>query len=47
MTLASRGEHIKHPKVIYEKAKSINISSFTEMQLNVMVNMVVNYQLIS
>ena len=35
MTLASRGEHIKHPKVIYEKAKSINISSFTEMQLNV------------
>ncbi|MCJ1656009.1 diacylglycerol kinase [Staphylococcus sp. NRL 16/872] len=35
MTLASRGEHTKHPKVIYEKAKSINISSFTEMQLNV------------
>ena len=35
MTLASRGEHIKHPKVIYEKAKSINISSYTEMQLNV------------
>ncbi|WP_317953917.1 diacylglycerol kinase [Staphylococcus sp. NWU MK-U1] len=34
MTLASRGERIKHPKVIYEKAKSINISSFTEMQLN-------------
>ena len=23
MTLASRGEHIKHPKVIYEKAKSL------------------------
>ena len=35
MTLASRGEHTKHPKVIYEKAKSINISSYTEMQLNV------------
>ncbi|MGX0401490.1 MULTISPECIES: diacylglycerol kinase [Staphylococcus] len=35
MTLASRGEHTKHPKVIYEKAKSINISSFTDMQLNV------------
>ena len=35
MTLASRGEHTKHPKVIYAKAKSINISSFTDMQLNV------------
>ena len=35
MTLASRGEHTKHPKVIYKKAKSINISSFTDMQLNV------------
>lgn len=35
MTLASRGEHIKHPKVIYEKAKSVNISSFEQMPLNV------------
>ncbi|AGU61997.1 diacylglycerol kinase [Staphylococcus aureus] len=35
MTLASRGEHTKHPKVIYEKAKAINISSFTDLQLNV------------
>lgn len=35
MTLASRGEHIKHPKVHYKKAKSINISSFTDLQLNV------------
>lgn len=35
MTLASRGEHTKHPKVHYEKASSINISSFTDMQLNV------------
>ena len=35
MTLASRGEHTKHTKLIYEKAKSINISSYTEMQLNV------------
>lgn len=35
MTLASRGEHTKHPKVIYKKAKSVNISSYTEMQLNV------------
>ncbi|MGY3480532.1 MULTISPECIES: diacylglycerol kinase [Staphylococcus] len=35
MTLASRGEHIKHPKVHYKKAKSINISSFIDMQLNV------------
>lgn len=35
MTLASRGEHIKHPKVHYRKAKSINISSFIDMQLNV------------
>ena len=40
MTLASRGEHTKHPKVIYAKAKSINISSFTDMQLNVDVNTV-------
>lgn len=35
MTLASRGEHMKHPKVHYKKAKSISISSFTDMQLNV------------
>lgn len=35
MTLASRGEHIQHPKVHYKKAKSINISSFIDMQLNV------------
>ncbi|MDT3958752.1 diacylglycerol kinase [Staphylococcus kloosii] len=35
MTLASRGEHTKHPKVHYEKASSINISSYTNMQLNV------------
>ncbi|BCU52735.1 diacylglycerol kinase (ATP) [Staphylococcus auricularis] len=35
MTLASRGEHVKHPKVVYKKAKSINISSFSELQLNV------------
>ncbi|AQM41566.1 MULTISPECIES: diacylglycerol kinase [Staphylococcus] len=35
MTLASRGEHIKHPKVHYKKAKSINISSFIDLQLNV------------
>jgi diacylglycerol kinase (ATP) len=35
MTLASRGEHTKHPKVHYEKASSINISSYTDMQLNV------------
>ncbi len=48
MTLASRGEHTKHPKVIYEKAKAINIASYTDLQLNVDVeNMVVNYQRIS
>ncbi|MGV3244357.1 diacylglycerol kinase [Staphylococcus sp. 11262D007BW] len=35
MTLASRGEHIKHPKVHYYKAQSINISSYTDMPLNV------------
>ena len=35
MTLASRGEHTKHPKVIYKKAKSVSISSFANMQLNV------------
>src|SRR5699024_3077194 len=35
MTLASRGEHIKHPKVHYKKVKSINISSFIDLQLNV------------
>ncbi len=35
MTLASRGEHIKHPKVHYHKAQSINISSFSDMPLNV------------
>ena len=35
MTLASRGEHTKHPKVHYKKAKAINISSYTDMQLNV------------
>ncbi|MGT0244013.1 hypothetical protein ACVNP1_07570 [Staphylococcus aureus] len=34
MTLASRRTY-KHPKVIYEKAKAINISSFTDLQLNV------------
>ncbi|WP_251518446.1 MULTISPECIES: diacylglycerol kinase [Staphylococcus] len=35
MSLASRGEHTKHPKVHYHKAQSINISSFDDMQLNV------------
>ncbi|MGX5790899.1 diacylglycerol kinase [Staphylococcus equorum] len=35
MTLASRGEHIKHPKIHYKKAKSISVSSFVDMQLNV------------
>lgn len=35
MTLASRGEHIKHPKVHYHKAQSVNISSFSDMPLNV------------
>ncbi|MCS4486892.1 diacylglycerol kinase [Staphylococcus americanisciuri] len=35
MTLASRGEHIGHPKVHYIKAQSVNISSFAEMPLNV------------
>ncbi|PCF86559.1 diacylglycerol kinase [Staphylococcus intermedius] len=35
MTLASRGEHTKHPKVHYHKAQSVNISSFSDMPLNV------------
>ncbi|UXR77756.1 MULTISPECIES: diacylglycerol kinase [unclassified Staphylococcus] len=35
MTLASRGEHTKHPKVHYIKAQSVNISSLAEMPLNV------------
>ena len=35
MTLASRGEHTKHPKVHYKKAKSVSVSSFVDMQLNV------------
>ncbi|EGQ3790593.1 diacylglycerol kinase [Staphylococcus pseudintermedius] len=35
MTLASRGEHIKHPKVHYHKAQLVNISSFSDMPLNV------------
>lgn len=34
-TLASRGEHIKHPKVHYVKAKDIKVSSFDKVQLNV------------
>ena len=34
-TLASRGEHIKHPKVRYVKAKDIKVSSFDKVQLNV------------
>ncbi|MBI5974744.1 diacylglycerol kinase [Staphylococcus canis] len=35
MTLASRGEHIHHPKVHYYKAQAVNISSFSDMRLNV------------
>ncbi|WP_281192234.1 diacylglycerol kinase [Staphylococcus felis] len=35
MTLASRGEHVNHPKVHYYKAQAINISSFSDMPLNV------------
>ena len=35
MTLASEANILSILKVIYEKAKSINISSYTEMQLNV------------
>lgn len=35
MTLASRGEHIHHPKVHYYKAQSVNISSYSDMALNV------------
>ncbi|KFE41310.1 diacylglycerol kinase [Staphylococcus agnetis] len=35
MTLASRGEHINHPKVHYYKAQSVNISSYSDMALNV------------
>lgn len=34
-TLAARGEHIKHPKVHYVKAKDIKVSSFEKVQLNV------------
>ncbi|WP_031546620.1 diacylglycerol kinase [Salinicoccus luteus] len=34
MTLATRGEHLKHPKVHFFKAEEVNISSFEEVQLN-------------
>lgn len=34
MTLATRGEHLKHPKVHFLKAEEVNISSFEEVQLN-------------
>lgn len=34
-SLASRGDHIKHPKVHYIKAKDIKVSSFEKVQLNV------------
>lgn len=34
MTLATRGEHLKHPKVHLFKAEEIDISSFEEVQLN-------------
>lgn len=34
-TLAARGEHVKHPKVHYVKAKDIKVSSFEKVQLNV------------
>lgn len=33
--LAARGEHLKHPKVHYVKAKDIKISSFDRVQLNI------------
>lgn len=34
LTLATRGEHLKHPKVHFFKAEEVNISSFEEVQLN-------------
>ncbi len=34
-TLATRGEHLKHPKVHYVKAKDVKVSSFEKVQLNV------------
>lgn len=35
MTLAARGEHLKHAKVHYHKASDIKVSSFEKVQLNV------------
>ncbi|TDM13956.1 diacylglycerol kinase [Macrococcus bovicus] len=35
LTLASRGEHLNHPKVHYIKAKEIKVSSYEMMDLNV------------
>ncbi len=34
LTLATRGEHLKHPKVHVLKAQDIHISSYEEVQLN-------------
>jgi diacylglycerol kinase (ATP) len=34
MTLATRGEHLKHPKVHFFKAEEVDISSFEEVHLN-------------
>lgn len=34
LSLATRGEHLRHPKVHYYKAKDVRISSFDEVQLN-------------
>ncbi|MEY8561335.1 diacylglycerol kinase [Jeotgalicoccus halotolerans] len=34
LSLATRGEHLKHPKVHYYKARDVKITSFDEVQLN-------------
>lgn len=34
LSLATRGEHLKHPKVHYYKAQDVRITSYDEVQLN-------------
>lgn len=34
LSLATRGEHLRHPKVHYYKAQDVRISSYDEVQLN-------------
>ncbi len=34
LTMATRGEHLKHPKIHYFKARDVKVTSYEEVQLN-------------